>query len=72
VQAVLERVRSTIRKAVPGAEEAIRYQIPTFKLYAAYVVYLAGWKAHYSLYPANEAQARSCPRIHNSRPDPFP
>ncbi len=54
VQAVLERVRSTIRKAVPGAEEAISYQIPTLKLHGAYVVYFAGWKAHYSLYPAND------------------
>jgi uncharacterized protein YdhG (YjbR/CyaY superfamily) len=27
-QAVLERVRSIIRNAVPGAEEVISYQIP--------------------------------------------
>ena len=54
VQKVLQRVRSTIRKAVPSAEEAISYQIPTFKLHGTYVVYFAGWKQHYSLYPANE------------------
>ncbi len=54
VQAVLQRVRSAISKAVPGAEEAISYQIPTFKLHGTYVVYFAGWKQHYSLYPANE------------------
>jgi uncharacterized protein YdhG (YjbR/CyaY superfamily) len=53
VQAVLQRVRSTIREAVPKAEEAISYQIPTFKLHGAYVVYFAGWKQHYSLYPAS-------------------
>jgi uncharacterized protein YdhG (YjbR/CyaY superfamily) len=29
VQGVLERVRSTIRKAVPEAEEVISYKIPT-------------------------------------------
>jgi uncharacterized protein YdhG (YjbR/CyaY superfamily) len=52
VQAILQRVRSTIRKAVPGAEEVISYQIPTFKLHGANVVYFAGWKQHYSLYPA--------------------
>ena len=52
-QAVLERVRSAIRKGVPGAEEAISYQIPTFKLAGGYVVYFAGWRAHYSLYPAS-------------------
>ena len=52
VQAILRRVRSTIRKAVPGAEEVISYQIPTYELHGAYVVYFAGWKQHYSLYPA--------------------
>ncbi len=34
VQGVLERVRSTIRKAVPEAEEVISYKIPTYKLNA--------------------------------------
>ena len=53
VQAILQRVRRTIRKALPGAQEAISYQIPTFKLHGTSVVYFAGWKAHYSLYPAN-------------------
>jgi uncharacterized protein YdhG (YjbR/CyaY superfamily) len=53
VQAILQRVRSTIRKAVPRAEETISYQIPTFKLHGSYVVYFAGWKQHYSLYPAS-------------------
>jgi uncharacterized protein YdhG (YjbR/CyaY superfamily) len=31
VQDVLDRVRSTIRRAVPGAEELISYQIATYK-----------------------------------------
>jgi uncharacterized protein YdhG (YjbR/CyaY superfamily) len=53
VQGVLKRVRSAIRKAVPGAEEAISYQIPTYKLDGAAVLYFAGWKRHYSLYPAS-------------------
>jgi uncharacterized protein YdhG (YjbR/CyaY superfamily) len=52
VQSVLERVRSTIRKAVPGAEEVISYQIPAYKLQGLAVIYFAGWKQHYSLYPA--------------------
>jgi uncharacterized protein YdhG (YjbR/CyaY superfamily) len=54
VQGILGRVRSTIRKAVPGAEEVISYQIPTYKLHSAPVLYFAGWKQHYSLYPATE------------------
>jgi uncharacterized protein YdhG (YjbR/CyaY superfamily) len=58
VQATLQRVRTTIRKAVPKAEEAISYQIPTFKLHGSYVVYFAGWKQHYSLYPARQPARR--------------
>ena len=54
VQAILQRVRNTIRKALPGAEEAIGYQIPTYKLHGRHVVYFAGWKQHYSLYPATD------------------
>jgi uncharacterized protein YdhG (YjbR/CyaY superfamily) len=54
VQSVLQRVRGAIRKAVPGALEAISYQIPAFKQDGATIVYFAGWKEHYSLYPANE------------------
>jgi uncharacterized protein YdhG (YjbR/CyaY superfamily) len=52
VQVVLERVRSTIRQAVPGAEEVISYQIPAYKLQESAVLYFAGWRKHYSLYPA--------------------
>lgn len=51
-QGILERVRSAIRKAVPGAEEAISYQIPAYKLHGSPVLYFAGWRQHYSLYPA--------------------
>jgi uncharacterized protein YdhG (YjbR/CyaY superfamily) len=52
VQSILQRVHSTIRKAVPGAEEVISYQIPAYKLPGGPVLYFAGWKQHYSLYPA--------------------
>ena len=54
VQAILQRVRSTIRKAVAGAEEVISYQIPTFKLHSGAVLSFAGWKEHYSLYGATD------------------
>jgi uncharacterized protein YdhG (YjbR/CyaY superfamily) len=52
VQGVLERVRSAIRKAVPEAEETISYKMPMYKLPAGPVLYFAGWKQHFSLYPA--------------------
>jgi uncharacterized protein YdhG (YjbR/CyaY superfamily) len=54
VQAVLRRVRGIIRKALPGAQEVISYQIPAYTLHGRRVVYFAGWKRHYSLYPAND------------------
>jgi uncharacterized protein YdhG (YjbR/CyaY superfamily) len=51
---VLERVRGILRKALPDAEEGISYQIPAYELHGERVVYFAGWKEHYSLYPAGE------------------
>lgn len=53
-QGVLKGVRSTIRKAIPGAEEVISYKIPTYKLHGGPVLYFAGWRQHYSLYPATD------------------
>ena len=52
VQSSLQCVRRTIRKAVPGAEEVINYQMPAYKLPEGPVLYFAGWKQHYSLYGA--------------------
>lgn len=52
-RAVLDRVRAAIRKAVPKAEECITYQIPTYRLPGGTVIYFAGWKKHFSLYPAS-------------------
>ena len=54
VQTVLKRVRSIIRKAVPGAEEVISYQIPAYKLQGRPVLYFAAFNEHYSVYPSNE------------------
>jgi uncharacterized protein YdhG (YjbR/CyaY superfamily) len=54
VQGLLKRVRSTLRKAVPEAKEVISYKIPTYKLPGGPVLYFAGWKRHYSPYPATD------------------
>jgi uncharacterized protein YdhG (YjbR/CyaY superfamily) len=54
-RAVLERVRDIIRKALPRAEEAISYQIPAYKLPEGTAIFFAGWKHHYSIYPASAA-----------------
>jgi uncharacterized protein YdhG (YjbR/CyaY superfamily) len=55
VQVILKSVRDAIRKNVPGSEEVISYQIPGYKLNGVPVLYFAGWKEHFSLYPANDA-----------------
>ncbi|HEY6617895.1 MAG TPA: DUF1801 domain-containing protein [Vicinamibacterales bacterium] len=51
-RAVLRKVRAAMRKALPTAEEVISYQIPAYKLNGRVVIYFAGWKEHYSIYPA--------------------
>jgi len=56
VQKKLESIRQTIKKAAPGAEETISYQIPAFKLNGP-LIYFAGFKNHVSLYPAPRAAA---------------
>jgi uncharacterized protein YdhG (YjbR/CyaY superfamily) len=50
VQGILEKIRQTIRKAAPGAVQAISYQIPTFKLHGNNLVHFAAWKDHIGLY----------------------
>lgn len=51
VQAILERIRATIRKVAPGAQEVISYQIPAFTLNGA-LVYFAAFKSHIGFYPS--------------------
>jgi uncharacterized protein YdhG (YjbR/CyaY superfamily) len=54
VQELLGRVRSTIRKAVPEAQEGISYKMPTYTLYGDRLLHFAVWKQHYSIYAATE------------------
>jgi uncharacterized protein YdhG (YjbR/CyaY superfamily) len=50
VQQILEKVRATIRKAAPSAEEIINYGIPTFTL-KGNLVHFAAFKTHIGFYP---------------------
>lgn len=50
VQAILEQIRSIVRRAAPDAEEAIKYQIPTFVLNGN-LVHFAAFKNHIGFYP---------------------
>lgn len=52
VQKTLEKIRITIRKAAPKAEETISYQIPAYKLNGKILIYFAGFTKHISVYPA--------------------
>ena len=50
IQEILEKIRATIRKAAPNAEETINYQIPTFTLHGN-LVHFAAFKTHIGFYP---------------------
>lgn len=51
IQKKLEEIRAAIKKAAPNAEEAIKYDIPTFTLHGNLLSF-AAWKSHIGLYPA--------------------
>lgn len=50
VRAILGKIRATIRKAVPEAEERISYRMPAFKLNRD-IAYFAAFKHHIGFYP---------------------
>ena len=47
----MRQIRAAIRKAAPGITERISYRIPTFDLDGRYLLYMAGFKEHVSIYP---------------------
>jgi uncharacterized protein YdhG (YjbR/CyaY superfamily) len=50
VQVILEKIRETIRRAAPTAQETINYAIPTFTLHGN-LVHFAGFTKHIGFYP---------------------
>jgi len=54
LQPVLEQVRAAIRKGAPGCVELISYQMPAYKAAGGLVIFFAGWKDHFSIYPLTE------------------
>ena len=50
IQATLQKLRSTIKKAAPAAEEMISYKMPAFKLNGM-LVWFAAYKEHIGFYP---------------------
>lgn len=51
VQAILQRVRSTIATAAPEATETISYQMPTFVQDGRYLIHFGAYEKHVGLYP---------------------
>ena len=50
VQSILRKIRLTIRKAAPQAEEKISYKMPAFALDGD-LIYFAAFKKHIGIYP---------------------
>jgi uncharacterized protein YdhG (YjbR/CyaY superfamily) len=57
VQAILEKIRVTIRDAAPDAQETISYNMPAFRLNGV-LVYFAAFKKHIGFYPPLRGDAR--------------
>ncbi|HEY8399153.1 MAG TPA: DUF1801 domain-containing protein [Flavihumibacter sp.] len=50
LQKLLKQMRATVRKAAPGAEEAIKYGMPTL-VYGGNLLHFAACKNHIGFYP---------------------
>jgi uncharacterized protein YdhG (YjbR/CyaY superfamily) len=50
VRPILKRLRATINRSAPDAEEIISYRMPAFRLHGV-LVYFAAFKNHIGLYP---------------------
>jgi uncharacterized protein YdhG (YjbR/CyaY superfamily) len=57
VRAILERIRLTVRNAVPDAQETISYKMPTFTLHGV-LVHFAAFKKHIGFYPPVRGDAK--------------
>ena len=53
-QAILKKLRKTIKEAAPQAEELISYNMPAFTLQGR-LVYYAAYKKHIGFYPVSSA-----------------
>ena len=79
---ILDHLRKAIRRAAPGATEAIKYGMPVFLLHGSHVFYVGAWKTHVGIYPvypqAPALEAEIAPRrsgkdtVRFSYSDPIP
>ena len=82
-RAALERLRRTIRAAVPRAEECISYQLPAFRLDGRMLVWFGAGAKHCAFYPgavvgdlkdelADYETSKGTVRFSSDRPLPAP
>jgi uncharacterized protein YdhG (YjbR/CyaY superfamily) len=57
VRTLLKRLRATVKRAAPDAEEFISYRMPAFRLHGV-LVYFAAFKHHIGLYPPIKGNAK--------------
>lgn len=57
IKVILQNIRMTIKRAAPDAQEAISYQIPTFKL-GGNLVHFAAFAKHISFFPTSSGIAK--------------
>jgi|GEM_PF-315819 len=50
-RAILDKIRATVRKAAPDAEESMAYGVGAFKRGGTYVIYYGGYAKHVAVYP---------------------
>ena len=50
----LRQLRAAIKSAAPGITERISYRIPTFDLDGKYLLYIAAFEKHVSVYPVTK------------------
>ncbi len=57
IRAILERIRRTVHRVAPDAEEFISYRMPAFRLDGV-LLYFAAFRSHIGLYPPISGDAR--------------
>lgn len=66
VKEILTKIRETIKKEMPEAEETINYAIPTFKIKGKNAIHFAVYKNHVAIYPGPKIIEKFLEEIENA------